>query len=199
LTTTELHIETKIDIENILTESNLTPLISAENDYDNRDVSIDCILTDRYKIYLSDNDYKHFFELVDSGDIICDINLDINRKIVGIRNEWEEIQKYTEEYILDNLDQDYKFLRIKTLDNLPQSLFEEHPDLFNWDNISWLKLTIDFMKRNKDRLNWKILTPLIYDNPEFEKYLIMEGKLFGLDIFKGINRDYSIKSLLGEI
>lgn len=142
---------------------------------DNRDISIKNILTDKYIILLSIIDLDRFIYSVENeNNIICDLSDGKNKVICDLVLERKENIKYTDMYILDNLEMDYTFLRISTLSKLSLSLFTDYPDKFNWDRISFLDLPEYFIEENIDRISW---TNIDYGNLSVGLFVKYYGRL----------------------
>lgn len=60
--------------------------------------------------------------------------------------------KYINKYPYDNR---YKNLPIHILNKIKESTFDKYPNSFNWDDISSLNLSSDFIMRNFEKLNKK--------------------------------------------
>ena len=145
--------------------------IEIESTDDNRDIEIKKALTDNYEVKLDHDDVSLFVELVENEKcIICDLTLDRNKPILQYVQEIKEKKKYTESYILDNIEKDYKFLRMTTLSNLPHKLFTDYPDKFNWDRISFLDLPMTFIDKNHDNINWGNIDYESLSTQMFAKY-----------------------------
>lgn len=119
---------------NLFKSSQYQPLF--EKTDDQRENEIESLLTDDYLIYLSYSDMEDFINMVENDTVICDLNQEDAKYLIQYFDYTRKKEKYTEEYILQNLDKDYHLLDIRILDSLPLSLFENHPDKFNWDRIS---------------------------------------------------------------
>tara|TARA_R110000772_G_scaffold47250_1_gene108102 strand:+ start:3402 stop:4046 length:645 start_codon:yes stop_codon:yes gene_type:complete len=145
--------------------------IEKKKDDDDRDTEIKKLLSNDYKIQLDPCDINLFVDLVENKKcIICDLNDDRNQKVFQYAQEIKENDKYTESYILDNLDKDYKFLKISTLSKLPHKLFQDYPDKFNWDRISYLNLPMNFLDENCDNINWSLIDYEELSIPMFGKH-----------------------------
>ena len=167
---------------------------------DDRDIDILGLLTDDYNIKLNIDDISEFVNMVENDNsITCDLTEDkeSNKFIEHNLSQKKEKEKYTESYIISNLDIDYKFLSHMTLSILPHYLFEMYSDKFNWNRISFLDLPIGFIERNKELLDWEILSINI-DEMYYEKfydYLIIPN-LIEMNMSQDIMRDWKIDNLL---
>ena len=119
--------------------------ILSENEHVNLDnKSILCITDELLAIELGKGDVSlSEYEILDLENVnkINDIN-----KNFDITN------------LLQNLSNDYKELNLKNLMKIDISFFEEHPDFFNWFMVSTLELPEDYMNRNIDRLDMKMIS-----------------------------------------
>jgi hypothetical protein len=180
--------------------------IEKEYNDDDRDEAIKYILSDEVILSInSRDDTFKFVDIVERGILKCDLTDEYNVKNSDILILVIEINKYTEEYILDNLNRDYKFLKIGTLNNLPIDLFDKHPDKFNWESISFLNITdFDFIEKNKERIYWNNFQHLLKTDyyEDFIEYLNIDAldvdmekyeELKELKIYK--TRELAIKDL----
>lgn len=130
----------------------------SKDSVDNRDIEIDNILSDQYVINLDISDIDQFINLVENDKFIkCDLNDYSNTLILNAVLERKENIKYTYEYILNNIEGDFKFLNLSTLSKLPHNLFTEYPDKFDWEKISYLSLSENFIEENIDNINFSNL------------------------------------------
>lgn len=138
---------------------------------DNRDIEIDNILSDQYVINLDISDIDQFINLVENDKFIkCDLNDYSNTLILNAVLERKENIKYTYEYILNNIEGDFKFLNLSTLSKLPHNLFTEYPDKFDWEKISYLSLSENFIEENIDNINFSNLDYTDMSDSFFVKY-----------------------------
>ena len=97
-------------------------------------------------------------------------------EFLGIYKEEKKLpfeEKVTDEYIKNHPHDDrYKNLPISVYRTIKEKTFQKYPDVFNWDTISKLNLTTEFMIENIDLLNKDILSSKILST-EFiiSKYL----------------------------
>ena len=185
--------------ELIFNQSYVRPIIDGGIDDDNRDTNILELLTDDYSIELHTSDIDDFIDMVENDNsVICDISGDNeNNKFISHRIfQLKELEKYTEEYILSNLDDDCKNLSCNTLSTLPLELFSLYPDKFSWDRISYLELTTEFIDNNISNLNWDILSSNIDEMYYIKYYLHLKlPQLIRDNIAIDINRELVILKL----
>lgn len=162
--------------QRLFNNSTISPDIESEDDDDDRDINILELLTDHYTLKLDIDDISEFIDMVENtNSVICDLsnnNEDV-KFVEHMLSQHREEELYTESYIISNLDKDYRFLSHKTLSLLPLNLFENHSDKFNWSNISYLDLPIEFIRSNKELLEWDILSINIDEKyyEEFRQYI----------------------------
>lgn len=143
----------------------------SKDSVDNRDIEIDNILSDQYVINLDISDIDQFINLVENDKFIkCDLNDYSNTLILNAVLERKENIKYTYEYILNNIEGDFKFLNLSTLSKLPHNLFTEYPDKFDWEKISYLSLSENFIEENIDNINFSNLDYTDVSDSFFVKY-----------------------------
>lgn len=167
---------------------------------DIREDNIESLLNDKFVVLLDHSDLSTFIDVVENEDCIkCDLTKDNNRYIRDMVLKEKERQKYTEEYIEDNLDKDYKFLSPYTLARLPINIFEKYPDKFDWDKISYLTLSKDFILRNKELLNIDLLSLTFFDDDDFLRDHVKDLPKILKDLCsKDLLRDMEINKIIGD-